>query len=81
MKKYWFSFSFKGKNQGICIVEEENEIKAEQKTIDLGIHPEYDDILCFELNSLDKDPDLELDKLYSSEEMIELGYGVVTTVS
>lgn len=69
-KLYWFSFSYKGKNQGCCIVEEEDGKKALQKTIDLNIHPKHDDIQAFEIG----EPELELNRLYTPEELTKLGY-------
>jgi len=74
MKKYWCSFSSKAKNMGVCIVEADSKQNALDKTINLGIHPENDDVMCIELDNLNTEPGLELNILYSNEDMIRLGY-------
>ena len=56
-KWYWFSFSYKGKNQGCCNVEAGDEESALQKTIDLDIHPKHDDIEGFEIKAAELEPD------------------------
>ncbi len=68
---YWFSFSFGGKNQGVCVVESETEKTALQKTIDLGIHPKHDDIKAYRMNVQELP---KPNKLYTRKEMINLGY-------
>lgn len=75
MKNYWFSFSFRGENKGVCLVQAETPEEALLKTFELEIHPENDDIAAFELENLEgEDSRLEFDRLYSSQEMEELGY-------
>lgn len=63
---YFFSFSFKGKNQGCCNVMAECQHKALQKTIALDIHPKHDDIFCCGI----KEPDLPLDTLVAPEDLM-----------
>ena len=76
MKWYWHSFSFNGKNQGCCIVAAETQELALQKTIDLNIHPAHDSIKVYSTDSISdiQEEDLELDRLYSKKELVELGY-------
>lgn len=76
MKNYWFSFSFKGKNNGICIVQEENPENALDKITNLKLKPEYDDIYCVEVEDMSQEAPLEYNILYSPEEMIALGYSI-----
>lgn len=74
MKIHWFSFSFEGENKGVCLVEANSREEAEDKAKNLGIFPENDDVAHYELEDLSKEIDLELNRLYSTEEMIEKGY-------
>ena len=69
-KWYWFSFSYKGKNQGCCNVKAENQKDATQKTIDLKIHPKHDDIEIFELDKAELKPD----RLFTRQEMLKMDY-------
>ena len=66
---YFISFS----NQGVCQVESENTDAARKKVLKLGIHPECDDVMVWGVN---EPYDLELDRLYSKQEMRDLGYFV-----
>jgi hypothetical protein len=74
-KYYWFSFSFKGKNQGVCLVETDTVEEAQDKVIELGIVPEYDHIQVFGIS----EAELPLNILVSPEEIIKLGYELVTS--
>ena len=75
MNYYWFSFSYQGMNNGVCAVQASEEKEAVQKTIDLGIHPSHDDMLIFELTEDEwKQEGIELNRLYSKEEMNILDY-------
>jgi len=69
-KWYWFSFSYKGRNQGCCNVEAKDRETAIQKTIDLNIHPKHDHMEIFEFD----DAELEPDKLFSRKELLGKGY-------
>ncbi len=69
-KYYWFSFSYKGKNQGVCIVESDTIEEAQHKVIELNIAPKYDNIEYFSL----LEAELPLNVLVTPEEMIKLGY-------
>ena len=79
MKTYWFSFSFQGKNNGVCIVEADSEIEGIVKLVNSNLIPEYDDVLGYELNDMSEEASLEYNRLYTSEEMIAFGYGVIIT--
>lgn len=71
---YWFSFSYKGTNQGVCMVESHSKESALQKTIDLNIHPKHDSIKMFDAKAIPENKEIELDRLYSKQEMIALNY-------
>ena len=73
-KLYWLSFSFKGENQGICVVEANSIVEAKIEAEQLGLIPENDDIFCIEIPSLDKEIGISLNKFYSREEMQSVGY-------
>lgn len=72
MNYYWFSFCYEGKNTGVCIVMEYNRQNALNKIADLGILPNYDDIACYRIPEIESN--MELDKLYSPEEMEKMNY-------
>lgn len=74
MSNYWFSFSYKGDNVGVCIVQAESIDEALIKTKKLKIHPTSDNIRVYEFDSLKDDDKLSLNRLYFKQEMIELGY-------
>jgi hypothetical protein len=74
MKYYWFSFSHRGTNVGVCIVEAETKGKAHKKAIELNLFPIHDHHVCYELDNLDDDNEMEVNKLYSREEMMKLNY-------
>lgn len=76
MKIFWFSFSYQGKNNGICVVKADTEDDAYEKIENLGLLPDNDDILCQECVDLDDDPEIDFNILYSPEEMIAKGYGI-----
>ena len=77
MKYYWFSFSYKGKNNGVCVVEATSSEEAIQKTIDLNIHPPHDDIFSCVISELESG--MTVDRLYSQEEMFNIGYHSITS--
>lgn len=73
MKTIWFSFSYKGKNNGVLITQAKDPFEAKENTKHLW--PQYDDIQFFTIENIeDENPNLKLDKLYTAEEMIALGY-------
>lgn len=74
MKIFWLSFSLRGKNQGVCVVMADSNEEAKEKCINLGLYPENDDVACWNLTSMKKDPGIKFNRLYSEEEMIEMGY-------
>ncbi len=80
MKWFWFSFSFGGMNQGCCIVQAQSQEEALQKTIDLRIHPRHDDIQVW-IGEHETQPELEINRLYSSKEMVALGYQTQVSTS
>jgi hypothetical protein len=81
MKIYWFSFSYQGRNNGVCIVQADCKHSALDKTINLGLHPAHDDILCLELDELgEKDSHMEFNRLYSKADMEEFGYNAVNDI-
>jgi hypothetical protein len=67
---YWFSFSYKGKNQGVCLVEADTTEEARHKVLELNIAPDYDHIQCFGIS----EAELPLNVLVTPEEMVKLGY-------
>ncbi len=71
-KWFWFSFSYKGKNQGCCNVQAKSRKAALQKTIDLQIHPKHDDIQAFEMEKAELGPD----RLFTKQEMLKLNYPI-----
>ena len=76
MKKYyWFSFSHKGENQGVCLIEADTPGEAQIKVIELGIAPHYDHVQCFRIS----EAEIPLNILVTYEEMVKLGYSPVKT--
>lgn len=74
---YWFSFSYKKKNQGCCMVQAHTVEEALQKIIDLNIHPKHDDIAKFvftDEEAAQEQKHMKPDRLYSPEELTKLGY-------
>ena len=69
---YFHSFSYKGVNQGCCVVEADTEKSALQKTIDLGLHPKHDDIKVYFNMDAPEDCEFELNRMYSREEMMAM---------
>lgn len=53
---FWLSFSLSGVNQGVCVVEANDELTALQKADELDLIPEYDDIECFALGDKSEIP-------------------------
>ena len=68
MGYYWFSFSHKGKNTGVCVVKSTDLESANEKTIELEIHPAHDDIECY-LVAPAQFSSMEVDRLYTPAEM------------
>lgn len=79
MKTYWFSFSLNGDNNGVCIIEAESEAEGIAKLVKSNLIPNYDDVLGFEISDLSEEAALEYNRLYSCQEMIDLGYSTTTT--
>jgi len=69
-KYYWFSFSYEGKNQGVCSIEAESDSIALSRLWELKIAPKFDHIMGFELT----EQEIELDVLISPEDMKKRGY-------
>lgn len=67
---YWFSFSYKGENQGVCLVKANTFEESLKKVIDLKIAPNHDHIQCFGIS----EPELPLDVLITPDKLRELGY-------
>lgn len=81
MNIFWISFSYKGKNNGVCLVMADDENSALDKADNLGIKPDNDDIMVIALSELgEEDSKLEFNRLYSREEMIEFKYKSVTVI-
>ena len=73
---HWLSFADAqgtGKNLGVCVVEADSFIGAVEKAHRLKINPggEVQGATVDEMEG-----DMELDRLYSRDEMIDMGYGV-----
>lgn len=79
MKIFWFSFSYKGKNNGVCVVKADTEEDGFEKIENLQLLPDYDDVHCTECENIDNDPGIEFNVLYSPEEMVQKGYIPVIT--
>ena len=73
MKYTWLSFSKDGVNQGCCNVEASSESEALEKCKDLGISPDYDDLLSLRI----PEPELPLDELISRDHMNEGGWHTI----
>lgn len=58
-------------NLGVCQVETSSKELAINKSIALGINP-GGEAKIYELD--EKEPELELDRLYSKQEMLDLGF-------
>ena len=69
---YWLSFSFKGENQGVCIINAPTLEDAREKAQELKIWPENDHIEAYLLNA--KPDDLKPDTLIKAEELMKKGY-------
>lgn len=75
MKIYWISFSYKGNNNGVCLIMADCQNGALDKVDNLGIRPNSDDVLVIELDELgEKDSHMEFNRLYNKSEMSSLGY-------
>ena len=73
MKIFWFSFSYKGKNNGVCVLEARTMAESERDA--KLIAPDNDDMFCCEIQSLsDEHKKMEFNRLYSPEEMNQFGY-------
>ena len=71
---WWLSFRDPDKNLhlGCCNVEAEDQISAARKAYELGINP-GGEVLIIPLEA----PELELDRLYSRQELLDLQYGFI----
>ena len=69
-KCYWFSFSLKGENQGVCNVMASSEAFAYERIENLGLMPSYDHVALY----VGDKPELELDRFYTSKELKKLNY-------
>ncbi len=69
-KYYWFSFSYEGKNQGVCSIEAQSDSIALARLFELKLAPKFDHIEGYELS----EKEIELDVLISPEEMRKRGY-------
>jgi hypothetical protein len=73
MRYYFISFSNKGENQGCIQIEVNGEEDAAIEIInDLNLTPSYDSIAVYEIKS--PEPKLEMNILYTPEELTEKGY-------
>jgi hypothetical protein len=78
MKTYWFSYSYRGENTGVFLTQAETDEEAIK--LAEAIAPENDDVFACEIVDLKLEhPSLELDRLYTSQEMNELGYKTETS--
>lgn len=75
LENYWFSFSYDGANNGVCVVQAEDAESAQDKIINLGLMPKYDDIYCCIIGDMANEK-IGYNRLYSSEEMTALGYTI-----
>lgn len=73
-KTYWFSYSFNGENNGVCVVEANTVEEAKQKVEELKLAPESDDIMIIEIEDFNNDPYIKLNTYYSREDMFNFGY-------
>ena len=64
MNIYWFSFSFDGKNMGVCLIKADTPEEALAKCDNLRLTPEYDDIYCVESNDMSNEAPLQFNRLY-----------------
>lgn len=71
-KYFWFSFSLKGKNQGVVLTESTSKVDAYRKIIALDLVPlgNGQDTKCWEIPIAE----IELDVFIPSEDMEEIGY-------
>lgn len=79
MNTYWFSFCYGRVNKGVCLIQADTAEEALAKCDNLKLTPEYDDIFCTLANDMTGEADLQINRLYSPEEMIEFGYSVIDT--
>ena len=70
MVYFWISFSYKGKNQGCCIIEESDKSLAYLKAEKLKIIPKSDHIFVTQCEK----QELECDVLILPDKLKELGY-------
>jgi hypothetical protein len=77
---FWYSFSLDGANQGIVITKDDAEIKGTEesgakglkKLNELGLVPKHDHCRAFSVE--EPENGLEVDRLYSPEEMRDMEY-------
>ena len=70
LKWFWVSFSLDGTNVGVCNIQAISDAQARIKINDLGIMPKFDHASVYEHH----DKEMEPNRLYSRDEMIEMGY-------
>lgn len=74
MNIYWFSFSFRGKNNGVCLIEAKTLESAETIILEKKLVPENDHAICVKIDDLSQEGEFEFNRLYSPEEMRKIGY-------
>lgn len=74
-KYFWFSFSYRGQNNGVCLIEADSPEEADDKIIALNLVPSFDDVKCFQIDNAE----IELNRLFSYEELVDMGYMSETT--
>ena len=69
---FWFSFSYKGKNQGVVLTESTSKVDAYRKILALDLVPlgNGQDTKCWETPIAE----IELDVLIPPEDLEEIGY-------
>lgn len=70
MEYIWLSFSYNGKNQGCCNVKADSPGKALEICDEIGITPDYDDIVAFKID----EPELPLNQLIDPDHLKEHGW-------
>ncbi len=79
MKNYWFSFSSRGGNNGVCIVQADTPEEAKDKVENLKLMPDHDHIFCCEITDKKELEKFEFNRLYTPSDMFKLGYMTTKT--
>lgn len=75
-KYFWYSFSYQGNNQGVCLIEANSKLEADTKLAELKISPShFNDVLCVPI----EDQEIELNVLISPKDMQQKGYDQITS--